>query len=83
MTTTGPETLEIDGVPVALVAWPVDDARRRTLAAAGRPRLLVVAADADPPEVDDVLEDWLRLPRDLDDVGRRAHRLVRLAGAAP
>ncbi len=80
--TTCPDALEIDGVPVALVAWPVGDARRRALAAGGHPRLLLVAAGADPPESDDVLEDWLRLPRDLDDIPRRARRLGRLAAGS-
>ncbi len=82
MTTTAPDALEVDGVAVALVAWPVGEARRRTLAMAGRPRLLLVAADAAPPDVEDRLEDWVHLPRDFDDITRRARRLGRLAGAA-
>ena len=49
-------------VDVALVRWPEESARRDDLARAGRPRLLLVGADAVPPQVVDPLEDWVRFP---------------------
>jgi hypothetical protein len=70
-------------VPVALVHWPTETAVRATLAADGLPRLLLVAADAEPPDDFDDLEDWIRLPADERDVsvrvkalGERARRVV-------
>jgi hypothetical protein len=48
-----------DQQPVELLRWPVDDERRRLLAALGRPRLLLLAPDAPPPSAVDDLELWL------------------------
>jgi two-component system OmpR family response regulator len=47
---------------VALIRWPTDQALRTELAELQQPRLLLVEPDAEPPEVSDVLEDWVRLP---------------------
>jgi hypothetical protein len=71
--------LEFDGEAVALVPWPAEATRAETLALAARPRLLLVAADAAPPDVRDVLEDWVRVPADERDVEVRARRLARIA----
>jgi DNA-binding response OmpR family regulator len=63
---------------VALLRWPEEEERRRELRRAGVPRVLVVEGSADPPVVEDELEDWLRVPADdrdlaarVDAVGRR------------
>lgn len=57
-------------VDVALVRWPTDDVGRRELAVRRRPRLLLVAKNADPPLCTDYLEDWVRLP--VSDADARA-----------
>jgi two-component system OmpR family response regulator len=52
-----------DHVPdVALIMWPQDEVLRQRLAAARRPRLVLVEADQPPPPPDDELEDWIRYP---------------------
>ena len=56
---------------VPLIEWPAQDAERRELARAGRPRLLVVAAGHPPPDEWDVLEDWVRAPVDVSEVMAR------------
>ena len=61
---------------VALLRWPADDAERRSLAARGRPRLLLVGSDVPAPVCEDPLEDWVRLPAADDDVGARVTALV-------
>lgn len=70
--------VDCDGIDVALVSWPGDAALADELAQVGRPRVLVVSASAPPPEVHDVLEDWVRVPADHRDVEVRAHRLARI-----
>jgi DNA-binding winged helix-turn-helix (wHTH) protein len=62
-------------VPVALVHWPTEAAVRDRLAADGLPRLLLVNADAVPPDDFDDLEDWIRLPADERDVSVRVRAL--------
>jgi DNA-binding response OmpR family regulator len=76
---SNPESLAADlpGVNVELVQWPRDEALRTNLARAGVARLLLVAADADPPEVVGVNEDWIRVPADERDLIHRAQRLSR------
>lgn len=76
---SNPESLAADlpGVTVELVQWPRDEALRANLARAGVARLLLVAADADPPEVVGVNEDWIRVPADERDLIHRAQRLSR------
>ncbi len=51
-----------------MLRWPEEEAIRRALAAERRPRLLVVGAGAEPPQVLDELEDWLRDPPDPADL---------------
>lgn len=53
---------------VVLVRWPAESDRRRNLQRAGTPRLLLVDADAEPPEPEDCLEDWIRVPASEPDV---------------
>lgn len=76
---SNPDSLAADlpGVHVELVQWPRDEALRTNLARAGVARLLLVAADADPPEVVGVNEDWIRVPADERDLIHRAQRLSR------
>jgi hypothetical protein len=77
-------TDEVDTAPalgdVPLVHWPRDEARRADLAAAGRPRLLVLARHEAPPLVWDELEDWVRADADLDELQARAATLMRRTG---
>lgn len=71
---------------VLRIRWPDDAARVERARAAGAPRLLLVAPDADPPPVTaDPLEDWERLPaREADLVAREAVLEARAArGARP
>jgi len=75
--------VDCDGTAVTLVAWPDEHAIADDLARAGRPRVLLVSATAAPPDVDDVLEDWVRVPADHRDVEVRAARLARIASERP
>lgn len=52
--------------------WPSDESLRLELARLGSPRLLLVDPEADPPEMLDAMEDWVRLPVS------RADRLARI-----
>ena len=47
---------------VALIRWPEDAATRRRLAAARRPRVLLITGSEPAPVSTDDLEDWVRLP---------------------
>jgi hypothetical protein len=62
---------------VAVLHWPQQASEAEQLAASGRPRLLLVAADADPPVSGDWLEEWVRLPADERDVAARLLSLTR------
>jgi DNA-binding response OmpR family regulator len=70
------------GFPVAVLDWPRERHVAEHLAALGRPRLLLVAEGAEPPYVDDLLEDWLRLPAEERDLRARVAALRRRAGLA-
>ena len=59
-----------------LVRWPREAERRDLLVQAEEPRLLLVEAGHHPPETEDCLEDWVRVPASEDDVR------ARLAGLA-
>jgi two-component system OmpR family response regulator len=56
---------------VVIVRWPEERAEVARLAGQQVPRLLLVAAEADPPEPGDVLQDWVRLPSDDRDFRAR------------
>lgn len=60
---------------VVLVRWPLESERRSTLAAEGRPRLLLVEGPVEAPIAEDVLEDWIRVPADEADVDARLEGL--------
>ena len=69
---------------IVVVRWPSEQADRERLADQGRPRLLLVAPDAEPPDGRDCLEDWIRLPAEDRDVAARLHSLeVRAARHQP
>jgi DNA-binding response OmpR family regulator len=76
-----------DHVPdVALLSWPQDEELRRRLAAARRPRLLLVDGAAPAPPADDELEDWIRHPLDPEELAVRTETLqdrAREAGPRP
>jgi two-component system OmpR family response regulator len=62
---------------VELVRWPEDAPRLTELRAGARPRLLVVAPEATPPEPSaDCLEDWVRLPAAEGDLQARVLALA-------
>ena len=71
--------VDCDGIDVALVPWPEEDSRLDELVRAGRPRVLLVAPTAPPPDVREPIEDWVRVPVDHGDVEVRARRLARIA----
>ncbi len=56
---------------VHLIRWPAQEERRLELDAASEPRLLLVDDESIAPHVGDVLEDWIRLPADQNDVRAR------------
>jgi DNA-binding response OmpR family regulator len=68
---------DLAAMPVELVLWPTERDRRDVLARAAVPRLLLVAADAAPPDVIGIDEDWVRLPAVEGDVLARATQLLR------
>ncbi|NND03085.1 MAG: helix-turn-helix domain-containing protein [Acidimicrobiia bacterium] len=66
---------------VELIHWPEQLERRNRLASRQRPRLLLVAPEAEPPRSTDLLEDWVRLPAKDRDVRARVRDLhQRVAG---
>jgi DNA-binding response OmpR family regulator len=73
-------------VDVEILRWPGDPRRLAELRAAGVPRLLVVATDAEPPTVEDCLEDWVDAgapERELDARRRALQTRATLHGARP
>jgi hypothetical protein len=76
-------TLPESDIDVELVEWPQGDQRRSQLAAIGFPRLLLVAPGATAPTCDDVLEDWVRLPAQDDEMASRLATLRSRARTSP
>ena len=68
---------------VVLVRWPIERDRRDALAAEGEARLLLVEAGEQPPIPDDLLEDWIRVPADENDLQVRIEGIRRRSGAQP
>src|SRR5437588_11448593 len=67
---------ELEARPdIVVLRWPSEQANRERLAAARRPRLLLVGPESDPPDGRDCLEDWVRLPADDRDVAARLRAL--------
>jgi DNA-binding response OmpR family regulator len=64
---------------VALIQWPSERRKRKTLAQRGKPRLLLVDTSASAPIHIDVFEDWIRLPATEEDVDARVRSLKRRA----
>jgi hypothetical protein len=64
------------GLSVSLLLWPAEDDLRRHMSAIGQPRILVIDGDAQPPDLLDPLEDWVRAPAADVDVAARARVLL-------
>jgi len=62
-------------VNVELVQWPSDEQRLSQLRRDGLPRLVLVPQGTAPPLSADVLEDWVRLPADEEDIRSRVRVL--------
>ena len=62
---------------VVLIRWPLERVRRDELAAADRPRLLLVESGSPPPTIESTLEDWIRVPAEDADVRARIDTLSR------
>lgn len=72
----------VTAVVAALLHWPREEARRLDLRAAGCARLLLVPPGAPIPDLEDDLEDWVRVPADELELHRRLCRLDAIAAAA-
>lgn len=59
-----------------LVRWPLEKDRRETLAEMKAARLLLVEDGASPPEPEDCVEDWIRVPAPEADVKLRVRALA-------
>jgi DNA-binding response OmpR family regulator len=64
------------GPDVVLVRWPAEADRRGRLVNEGTPRLLLVEDGHRPPQPEDCLEDWIRVPSDEGDVRLRIDALA-------
>ncbi len=62
---------------VATVPWPDDDAELAAMLADRRPRIFLVPASADPPELEDDFVDWVREGADSRDIDARMRCLLR------
>src|SRR3954469_9498972 len=73
------------GRPVEILAWPAEADRAARIKERGDARLLLVAADAEPPTDRDDRTDWVRLPVSHRDVMARVDALRDRAdaGTAP
>lgn len=67
------------GHGVVVLRWPGEREQLDSLARAGVPRLLLVPPEGEPPEGDDCLQDWIRLPCDTRDVDTRLATVSRRA----
>ena len=61
---------------VVLLRWPLETERRDQLAASGTARLLLVEDGAPPPQPEDCVEDWIRVPATDADVNLRVSGLL-------
>ena len=66
---------EVLGSTVVLVRWPEEAEHLERLRGLGIPRLLVVAPEEHPPDDNDPLSDWIRLPASDDDLWARVRAL--------
>lgn len=61
---------------VAFIRWPEDSDRRTALAEERRPRLLLLDAGAQPPDLTDCFEDWVVLPVEELELASRTRALT-------
>jgi DNA-binding response OmpR family regulator len=61
---------------VTMLRWPDEESRRTRISQAGEPRLLLVPDGQEPPQVDDCLEDWVRVPAQEAEVKARVDALT-------
>ena len=59
-----------------MLRWPEEAGRRSSISQSGVPRLLLVADGAEPPQVSDCLEDWIRVPAAESEVRARVDALA-------
>jgi DNA-binding winged helix-turn-helix (wHTH) protein len=64
-------------VDVVLLRWPLEQERREVLARLRAARLLLVEDGVAPPEPEDCVEDWIRVPAPEADVKLRVRGLAR------
>lgn len=69
--------MEVVSPEVVLLRWPTERDRRELLAGSGTARLLLVEDGAAPPEAEDCVEDWIRVPAPDADVKLRIRALLR------
>jgi hypothetical protein len=62
---------------VTVLRWPSEAGRAESLASSQSLRLLLVEPEVEPPVLDDVRADWIRLPAEERDVAARVIGLVR------
>lgn len=79
--------MEASPPEVVLLRWPLERDRRELLTGSQTARLLLVEEGVAPPEPEDCVEDWIRVPAADADVKARVrsllHRSRRHAAAAP
>lgn len=66
---------------IALLRWPAEQDQRLTLAAEGRPRLLLIDGEQLAPAIDDCYEDWVRMPASQADIDARCRALLARVGS--
>jgi DNA-binding response OmpR family regulator len=66
---------------VTEISWPLCGPEDVHVFEEVRPLMLLVSQTADPPEIDDPLVDWIRVPASADDLSARCRALVRRAAA--
>ena len=69
--------MDVASPEVVLLRWPSEKERRDLLAGSRTARLLLVEDGASPPEADDCVEDWIRVPAPDADVKLRVSALLR------
>lgn len=67
--------MKLDQLPVKLVRWPGESAKRKRCIERGELRLLVIEAGAPAPLCSDIREDWVRAPISRADLHARVAAL--------
>ena len=73
--------MELPPSEVVLLRWPSERERRDLLTGSGTARLLLVEDGVAPPEPEDCLEDWIRVPAADADVRMRVRGLLQRSRA--